>query len=94
MVFGIIAFSLFAGVGLVECSRFVAYLEGRLNLSVGGFRMADLKKPGERYEITGPRGGPTGEERTVTKGERFPPTPKPGQKYQLNDPTKHKPGRK
>jgi hypothetical protein len=41
--------------------------------------MADLKKPGEtadrsgQYEIVGPRGRPTGVERTVTKGERFPP---------------------
>jgi hypothetical protein len=29
-----------------------------------------------QYPITGPRGGNTGDERTVTKGEPFPPTPK------------------
>jgi len=39
-------------------------------------------KPGEKvkdsgqYPIIGPRGGDTGKERTVTKGEPFPPTPK------------------
>lgn len=55
-----------------------------------------LKRPGEiaqrsgQYEITGARGGGTGQERTVTKGEPLPPTPKPGQLYRLVDPTKHK----
>ncbi len=43
-----------------------------------------------QYEITGPRGGGTGEERTVTKGEPLPPTPQAGQLYKLVDPTKHK----
>lgn len=58
--------------------------------------MTKRLKPGERaprsgqYEITGPRGGKTGEERTVTKGEPLPPTPKPGQTHVLVDPTKHK----
>jgi hypothetical protein len=52
-------------------------------------------KPGEKVpkssqvEIVGPRGGHTGKERTVTKGEPFPPTPGPGQKYIITDPTKH-----
>lgn len=38
-----------------------------------------LMKPGEiakvsgQYEITGPRGGRTGQERTVTKGNHFHP---------------------
>lgn len=51
-------------------------------------------KPGEKaprsgqYEIVGPRGGKTGQERTVTQGEPLPPTPQPGQKYILVDPTK------
>jgi len=56
-----------------------------------------LYKPGEKapesgqYEIVGPRGGETGEgERTVTRGEPFPPTPEPGQRYKLVDRTKHK----
>jgi hypothetical protein len=59
--------------------------------------MSDHLKPGQRagrsgqYEIVGPRGGRTGEERTVTRGEPLPPTPKPGQGYVLTDPTKHKP---
>jgi hypothetical protein len=56
--------------------------------------MAD-KKPGQtatrsgQYEIIGSRGGRTGKERTVTKGEPLPPTPKKGQTYKLVDPTKH-----
>lgn len=54
-----------------------------------------LYKPGQKakksgqYEITGPRGGGTGKERTVTRGEPLPPTPKSGQKYILADSTKH-----
>jgi len=52
-------------------------------------------KPGQesprsgQYEIIGPRGGETEAERTITRGEPFPPTPKPGQKYILVDPTRH-----
>ncbi|GAI50835.1 unnamed protein product, partial [marine sediment metagenome] len=52
-------------------------------------------KPGEiatesgQYPIQGPREGKTGEERTVVKGEPFPPTPKPGQTYGTPDKTKH-----
>ena len=55
-------------------------------------------KPGEKaqrsgqYEIVGPRGGKTGEERTIVKNEPFPPTPKPGQKYVIVDPTKNRSG--
>jgi len=53
-------------------------------------------KPGEKvpvsgqYEIVGPRGSRTGEERTVVQGEPFPPTPRSGQRYIIVDPTKHK----
>ena len=56
--------------------------------------MADYK-PGQKapvsgqYEIVGPRGGRTGKERTVVKGEPIPPTPKSGQKLRLVDKTKH-----
>ena len=52
-------------------------------------------KPGEiakesgQFPLQGPRGGDTGKERTVTKGEPFPPTPKPGQTYGKPDKTKH-----
>jgi hypothetical protein len=52
-------------------------------------------KPGEtapfsgQYEILGPRGGTTGKERTVTKGEPLPPTLEKGQSYKLADKTKH-----
>lgn len=56
-------------------------------------------KPGEKaqrsgqYEIVGPRGGKTGKERTVVKGEPLPPTPQKGQRYVLVDPTKNKSGK-
>ena len=46
-----------------------------------------------QYEITGPRGGSTKQERTVVKGEPLPPTPKSGQGYRLADPTKNGAGR-
>ena len=46
-----------------------------------------------QYEQIGPRGGHTGEERTVTRGEPLPPTPRPGMGYRLADPTKHRSGR-
>jgi len=55
----------------------------------------DEYKPGEtcpmsgQWEIVGPRGGSTGKERTVVKGEPFPPPPESGQKYKLVDRTKH-----
>ena len=51
--------------------------------------------PGEKaphsgqYEIVGPRGGHTGVERTVTKGEPLPPPQTAGQEYRLVDKTKH-----
>ena len=56
-------------------------------------------KPGEKapksgqYGIVGTRGGNTGKERTVTKGEPMPPTPKPGQGYILVDQTKNGSGK-
>jgi hypothetical protein len=61
--------------------------------------MANTLKPGQKaprsgqYGIIGSRGGKTGEERTVTRGEPMPPTPKPGQSYTIVDPTKHKSGK-
>jgi len=57
--------------------------------------MPKVYKPGEKvptsgqWEIVGPRGGRTGKERTLVKGEPFPPTPEPGEEYVLVDPTKH-----
>jgi len=52
-------------------------------------------KPGQtapasgQYRIEGPRGGDTGKERTVTRGEPLPPTPKPRQTYRMVDPTRN-----
>ncbi len=53
-------------------------------------------KPGEevlrsgQYGLVGPRGANTGEERTLVKGEPFPPTPKPKMGFVLEDPTYHR----
>lgn len=46
-----------------------------------------------QYGLIGPRGGNTGQERTATRGEPLPPTPKPGMGYVMNDPTKNGAGR-
>ena len=43
-----------------------------------------------QYAIIGPRGGKTGIERTVVRGEPLPPTLESGQKYRLTDRTKTK----
>lgn len=62
--------------------------------------MTKTYKPGQtaprsgQYEIVGPRGGGTGHERTVVRGEPLPPTTKPGQGFQLVDPTKNGAGRR
>jgi hypothetical protein len=56
--------------------------------------MKETLKPGNiaqisgQYALTGPRGGYTGKERTVTKGEPLPPTPRKNMKFVLVDPTK------
>jgi hypothetical protein len=56
-------------------------------------------KPGQnapasgQYGIRGTRGADTGKERTVTRGEPLPPTPKPGQSYVINDRTKNNSGK-
>jgi hypothetical protein len=65
----------------------------------GVIRMAKPIKPGStapasgQYEIVGPRGGRTGVERTVTRGEPLPPTPAKGETYRLVDRTKNNAGR-
>jgi hypothetical protein len=44
-----------------------------------------------QYQIVGSRGGDAGgAERTITKGEPFPPTPDENQRFHLVDPTKTK----
>ena len=50
---------------------------------------AGAKVRNDRSQTVGPRGGHTGKERTITKGEKFPPTPEPGQGFVLVDKTKH-----
>lgn len=46
-----------------------------------------------QYEIIGPRGGRTGEERTVVKNEPLPPTPQPKQSYRIADRTRNSAGK-
>lgn len=56
--------------------------------------MRTPSRPGQRaqvsgqYELIGPRGGRTGAERTVTRGEPLPPPPRAGMTYKLVDRTK------
>lgn len=52
-------------------------------------RPGKIAKESGQYPIQGPRGGKTGEERTVTRCEPFPPTPKKGQTFCTPDRTKH-----
>lgn len=47
-----------------------------------------------QYKIVGSRGGRTGQERTVVRGEPLPPTPHARQGYIPVDPTKNGSGRK
>lgn len=56
-------------------------------------------KPGQpapasgQYEIVGPRGGHTGQERTVVRNKPIPPTPLAGQRMVLVDRTRNGAGR-
>ncbi len=56
-------------------------------------------KPGEpaprsgEYEIRGVRGGHSGKERTVVRGEPLPPTPRAGERYTLSRPARNNAGR-
>lgn len=47
----------------------------------------------DQYEAIGSKGGKTGHEVTVVKGEPLPPTPKSGTAYELVDATKNKSGK-
>lgn len=53
-----------------------------------GLRPGKTAPRSGQYEQIGPRGGHTGEERTVTRGEPLPPTPRPNMSYTLVDATK------
>ena len=53
-----------------------------------------INRPGQKADISGQyeivrKGKGTGVERTVTRGEPLPPTPKPSDRYRLVDRTKH-----
>jgi hypothetical protein len=69
------------------------FLKGIKQVIILSKKIQKPRQPAKRsgqYEMVGPRGGRTGEERTVTRNEPLPPTYKPGQGYVLVDPTKHK----
>jgi hypothetical protein len=46
-----------------------------------------------QYEIIGPRGGRTGVERTVVRGEPLPPTPNRGETFRIADRTNNRSGK-
>jgi hypothetical protein len=60
--------------------------------------MAKTLNPGEAapvsglYELVGPRGGRTGKERTVARGQILPPPPKSGMKYRIAERAHNKSG--
>jgi hypothetical protein len=54
----------------------------------GGLRPGETAPSSGQYQQVGPRGGLRAE-RTVTRGEPMPPTPKPNMTYRLVDKTKH-----
>jgi hypothetical protein len=58
------------------------------NANTGGLRPGQSAPRSGQYQQIGPRGG-AGPERTVTRGEPLPPTPRPNMTYRLIDPTKH-----
>jgi len=62
-------------------------------MSMRTFRPGQKAPASAQYGIIGPRGGDTGKERTVVRGEPLPPTPKAGQQYHIVDRTKNKSGR-
>jgi hypothetical protein len=61
--------------------------------------MSEKLKPGAKapasgqYEVIGPRGGNTGKEITMTKGEVIPPVGPPGSTVRITDRTHNKSGR-
>lgn len=57
-------------------------------------RPGEKAKQSSQVEIVGPRGGKTGEKRTVVRGEPLPPTPKPGQGFAMVDLSKNGAGKK
>ena len=58
-------------------------------------RNANSNKPGTPapasglYDIVGPRGGDTGQQRTSVERHPLPPTPQPGQSYRLRTPARN-----
>ncbi len=56
--------------------------------NTNGLRPGQPAPQSGQYQQIGPRGG-RGPERTVTRHEPMPPTPKPNMTYNLVDRTKH-----
>lgn len=53
-----------------------------------GLRPGQNAPTSGQWELIGPRGRHTGDERTVVRGEPMPPTPKPNMSFNLVDRTK------
>lgn len=68
---------------------FSARYTKRMEENTERYRSGQIAKTSGQYEIIGAAGEYTGDERTVTKGEPFPPTPDEGQTYVLADKTRH-----
>ena len=60
---------------------------------IKGFKPGQNAPNSGQYAVIGPRGGKTGKEVTVVKGEPFPPTPKSGMLFIMADPTNNKSGK-
>jgi hypothetical protein len=58
------------------------------------FSPGELAPYSGQVEIVGPRGGHTGQERTVVQGEHLPPPPEAGQRYVYVDYSRNGAGRK
>lgn len=59
------------------------------SMSDDSFRPGQTAPASGQYELLGPRGGRTGVERTVVRGEPLPPSLSRGQRYMLVDPTRN-----
>lgn len=70
----------------------ILILKGKGVITMKTYKPGQTAPVSGQYGIRGPRGGDTGTERTVVRGEPLPPTPEAGQEYVINDRTKNKSG--
>lgn len=70
-----------------------AFAAGELEMAKEPLKAGTPAPASGQFEIIGPRGGRTGTERTVTRGEPVPPTSGPSQGYIFVDRSKNGAGR-